>query len=151
MRLRPPRRRLPAPMSSEYCGCSRTGRSRRRGLRLTGKAQNVFIATPTYDEWLCMEYTSSLFETGIRLANAGYGCYHAVAPGNPFLDISRNELVDKFLASDAEDLIFIDADVGWDPKVVTRILSYHQEVVGGLVPKRDAKSEGVYHQNAMTG
>jgi hypothetical protein len=111
----------------------------------------VFIATPTYDEWVCMEYASSLFETGIRLADAGYGCYHCVNPGNPFLDLARNTLVAKFLMTDAEDLLFIDADVGWDSKVVTRILSYPQEVVGGLVPKRDAKSEGVFHQNAITG
>lgn len=121
-------------------------------LRSIGSvAKNVFIATPTYDEWVCMEYCSSLFETGIRLSDAGYGCYHAVAPGNPFLDIARNELVDQFLGTDADDLIFIDADVGWDAKIITRLLSYPQEVVGGLVPKRDAKSDGVYHQNALTG
>lgn len=77
--------------------------------------------------------------------------YHAIAPGNPFLDMARNDLVEKFLASDADDLLFIDADVGWDSKVITRILSYSQEVVGGLVPKRDVKIDGVYHQNAITG
>ena len=113
--------------------------------------KSVFIATPTYDEWVSMEYCSSLFETGIRLGDAGYGCYHAVAPGNPFLDIARNELVEKFLASDADDLLFVDADVGWDAKAVTRILSYDEEVVGGLVPKRDARRDDTFHQNALTG
>jgi hypothetical protein len=98
-----------------------------------------------------MEYTSSLLETGIRLTQAGIGVYHAVAPGNPFLDLSRNELVEKFLATDAEDLLFIDADVGWDAKAVTRVLSYPQEIVGGLVPKRDKSSEDTFHENALTG
>lgn len=113
--------------------------------------QSVFIATPTYDEWVCMEYSTSLFETGTYLAHAGICAYHSVAPGNPFLDLARNALVDKFLETDATDLLFVDADVGWDAHCVTRILSYPQLVVGGLVPKRDAKRDDSYHQNAITG
>ena len=111
----------------------------------------VFIATPAYDEWICMEYCSSLFETGVLCAAAGIAVSHAIAPGNPFLDLARNALVDRFLASEATDLLFVDADVGWDAKTVTRVLSHPQEVVGGLVPKRDAKCEDSFHQNALTG
>lgn len=98
-----------------------------------------------------MEYTSSLAETCIRLTQVGIGVYHSINPGNPFLDLARNELVEKFLATDATDLLFIDADVGWDAQAVGRVLSYEQEIVGGLVPKRDAKSEETFHQNALTG
>lgn len=129
--------------------CCRTGLHRPRVLSLTGKS--VFIATPTYDEWLCKEYTSSLLETGIILSQAGYEVYHSIASGNPFLDLVRNDLVDRFLQTDAESILFIDADVGWDAKAVQRVLSYEQEVVGGLVPKRDATKEDVYHQNAIMG
>lgn len=113
--------------------------------------QSVFIATPTYDEWVCIEYASSLAESAVRLTQAGIGMYHAIAPGNPFLDMARNQLVEKFLATDATDLLFIDADVGWDAKAITRVLSYGEEIVGGLVPKRDAKNESLFHQNAITG
>ena len=112
---------------------------------------DVFIATPAYHEWLSIEYVASLAETCIRLTQAEIGVYHAVAPGNPFLDLARNELVEKFLASGASDLLFVDADVGWDAKAVTRVLSHPQEIVGGLVPKRDTASESSYHQNAITG
>lgn len=112
---------------------------------------DVFIATPSYTGDVCGEYSSSLCETAIRLTQARIGVYHAILPGNPFLDMARNELVAKFLSTDATDLLWIDADVGWDAKVITRVLSYPQEVVGGMVPKRDAKSDSVYHQNAITG
>lgn len=113
--------------------------------------QNVFIATPSYSGQFCMEYVSSLTETSIRLTQAGIGLYHAIAPGNPFLDLSRNDLVEKFLKSDADVLLFIDDDVGWDAKIVTRVISYDHEIVGGLVPKRDLKSESSFHENALTG
>lgn len=114
-------------------------------------SKSVFIATPTYDEWLAKEHCTSLFETGILLSQAGYSVSYAVLSGNPFLDLARNELVEKFLASDADDLLFIDADVGWDAKAVTRVLSHKQEIVGGLVPKRDQTNDSSFHQNALTG
>ena len=103
--------------------------------------QSVFVATPTYDEWVCMEYAADLAVTAFCLSKANIGMMHAIAPGNPFLDMARNQLVDRFLETDCTDLLFIDADVGWDAETVTRVLSYPQEVVGGLVPKRDAKTE----------
>lgn len=112
---------------------------------------DVFIATPTYDEWLCMEYVSSLTETAVRLTQAEIGLYHAIAPGNPFLDLARNSLVEKFLKSPADTLLFVDADVGWDAKVIGRILSYEQGVVGGLVPKRNPDDDSCFHQSACTG
>lgn len=114
-------------------------------------SKSVFIATPTYDEWVCIEYVSALFETGVLLAQNGIGVCLGILPGNPFLDLARNNLVDEFLKSECTDLLFIDADVGWDAKMVTRVLSYKQEVVGGLVPKRDASRDDSFHDNALTG
>jgi len=117
--------------------------------------QEVFIATPSYDEWVSLEYSQSLFETGVHLTHAGIGVHYCLLPGNPFLDMARNNLVAMFLESTATDLLFIDADVGWDPLMVRRVLAHPQEIVGGLVPKRDAKvspdGENIYHQNALTG
>lgn len=111
----------------------------------------VFIATPTYDGWVSFEYSASMLETGAYLALAGIGVLHGVAPGNPFLDTARNELVAQFLKSEATDLLFIDADVGWDAKMLTRVLCYPQEIVGGLVPKRHHTKDDDFHENALTG
>jgi hypothetical protein len=116
---------------------------------------DVFIATPTYDEWLSMEYVQSIAATGFYMACNKVGFSVNIAPGNPFLDMSRNNLVEAFLASEATDLLFIDADVGWEADKVMRILSHPQEIVGGLVPKRDGRvqidGDNAFHQNAVTG
>lgn len=98
-----------------------------------------------------MEYASALFESAAYLSQAGIEMSHAIAPGNPFLDVARNQLCATFLASDATDLLFVDADVGWNAKALTRVLSWPQEIVGGLVPKRDATREDSFHMNALTG
>jgi hypothetical protein len=116
---------------------------------LTGKS--VFIAAPTYQAWVCIEYAASLLETGILLTSSGIGVQLGILPGNPFLDVARNKLVEEFLKSECTDLLFIDADVGWDAKMVTRVMSYTQEIVGGLVPKRDISRDDSFHDNALTG
>lgn len=111
----------------------------------------VFFGTPSYDKTLTVDYNQSLVQSAILLTKAGVEMHHMVLAGNCFLGRARNVIVEAFLASTATDLIFVDADVGFDPKVLTRVLSYDEEIVAGLVPKRDIDSDSVYHENALTG
>src|SRR5271165_1850948 len=111
--------------------------------------RTVFFATPTYDFNFSAEYTASLMMTTIHL------CYHKIdtiaqfVGGMCFIDLARNKLTQAFLKSDATDLFFIDADVGWDYKSIQRFIEYDEEIVAGLVPKR--KIPTFYHDNALTG
>lgn len=111
----------------------------------------AFLATPSYSGQLCCEYQHSMAATLGELFNQNIRLQQQVKSGNPFVDRARNELVSAFLASAATDLLFIDDDVGWDARAVTRVLSYSQEIVAGLVPKRDPTNESDFHQNALTG
>lgn len=63
-----------------------------------------------------------------------YG-FRAVA-GNQFVDVARNELVNYFLTSPEgfTDLLFMDADQGWDAKALVRLFGYSQGVVAALPP-----------------
>ncbi len=111
----------------------------------------VMIGTPSYDGNFCAQYVMSLAATTGELAGSGIEMSLNLACGNPFVDRARNDIVQAFLTSDSTDLLFVDADVGWDARAVTRVLAYPQEVVAGLVPKRNADREDEYHQNALTG
>lgn len=111
----------------------------------------VFLATPSYSGQMCCEYQHSLVATLQELFNQNIRVRHHVKSGNPFIDRARNELVTAFLQSEATDLLFVDDDVGWDARAVTRVISYGQEIVAGLVPKRDLTNESCFHQNALTG
>lgn len=110
----------------------------------------VFFGTPSYSKELTVDYNQALVQSAILLTQLGVEMRHFVLAGSPFIGKARNEIVDAFLATSATDLIFLDADVGFDPRVLPRILRYPQEIVGGLVPKREPGAE-VYHQNALTG
>lgn len=111
----------------------------------------VFIGTPSYDKTLTVDYTRSLIGASILLTGLGVQLHHHVVAGSPFLGKARNDIVEAFLKTQAEYLLFVDADVGFDPVVLPRLLKHKPLIVGGLVPKREPGNEGCYHQNAMTG
>jgi len=111
----------------------------------------VFFATPSYDKTVSVDYNRSMVTTAILLTKLGIQFHNNILAGHCYLGMARNALVRQFLDSDATDFFFIDADVGWDAKVIPRILSYEEEIVGGLIPKRDITSDSCFHQNALTG
>lgn len=111
----------------------------------------LFIGTPTYIKALSVDYVRSLVESAIYLTGQKIRLTHYVLAGSPFIGKARNEIVDAFLKSEATDLLFVDADVGFDCKVLPRLLKYEQDVVCGLVPKRNNDDPADYHMNALTG
>lgn len=117
----------------------------------------VYFGTPSYDKTICVEHECSMVATAMLCAKAGVTVHRDIIGGGCFLDTIRNDLVERFLATDATDMFMIDADVGWDPHIIGRVIAHPQEVVAGLVPKRAIdKATGLaeydcYHQNALTG
>jgi hypothetical protein len=113
--------------------------------------RTVFFGTPTYDKTVTIDHDHAMVESAILLTQLGVRLQRHVEAGGIYLGLIRNKIVDAFLASDADDLLFVDADVGFDPMVLPRMLSHKQEIVGGLVPKRSSERDNDYHQNALTG
>lgn len=111
----------------------------------------VFFGTPAYDKAVSVDYNRSLVGSAVLLTKLGVEVHNYLLAGNCFLGMARNAIAQAFLETRATDLLFIDADVGWDPQVLPRILAYEEEIVGGLIPKRDTGSESCFHQNALTG
>jgi hypothetical protein len=111
----------------------------------------VLIGTPSYYHALSVDYHVSAMQTAALCAASGIVLDSHIIAGGIYLGKIRNTIVDHFLTTQADALLFIDADVGWDAKVIPRILNYEQEVVAGLVPKRDAQNGACFHQNALTG
>jgi hypothetical protein len=55
---------------------------------------------------------------------------------------ARNTLVAKFLESRAEPLLFVDADIGFDPLQIVAMLNFGQEFVAGVAPVKDYFPDG---------
>src|SRR5262249_61656015 len=68
-----------------------------------------------------------LEDAGVRVARRG-GC--------SAIDVARNELASDALHDGAEALMFIDADIGFDPADALRLLARPEPVVAGIYPKK---------------
>lgn len=95
----------------------------------------LFIATPSYGE-PCEDFKQSLKATFPVLEAAGYVIEQKVLQGCCYVHTARNKLVRDFLHSGADVLLFLDADLGWKPPDMLRLMQHDVAIVGGAAPFR---------------
>jgi hypothetical protein len=61
------------------------------------------------------------------------------APGCSLITYARNHLVREFLKSDADKMVFVDADVAWEVGCLLKLARYPVDVVGGAYRYKDEK------------
>lgn len=94
----------------------------------------VFIATPTFDGKVNIQYAHSLIDTLGLFVGLGIDAITVFKGHCAYLDRVRNALANDFLESDCTDLFFIDSDMGWEPKAVVKMLARPYEFCGGAYP-----------------
>jgi hypothetical protein len=105
------------------------------------KAPHVYIATPAYDGKVQTDYAMSIAET-CQLATAmGVRVTMCMMRNNIFIDHARNHFVNLFLKSDATHLMFIDADLKFEPRAVLGLVKSGLEICAGVYPKRQDPEE----------
>ena len=93
---------------------------------------SVFIATPTYDGKLHWATSKGIVGAAYMCAKANIGFAADVIPHDAFVQKGRATLVNRFLASGMRDLLFVDADIGFEPEDVATICKAAPDVVCGL-------------------
>lgn len=68
---------------------------------------------------------------------AGFTVTLSTEAGNCHVDDARNSQVREFLKTDATDMVFIDADVGFRPEDLLKLVSVDRDVVAGIYPKKE--------------
>lgn len=96
---------------------------------------HIFIAIPCHGEISAPTF-SAFFEGAQLLDAAGYAITLCVEAGNCHVDDARNSLVREFLKTDCTDLVFIDADVGFRPEDLLKLVSVDRDIVAGIYPKK---------------
>lgn len=111
-----------------------------KGVASSG-GPRLFIATPTYTGKLDTSYVHSLMYSLRRFADLGISVDHYVMGFNCHVDDGRNGILRDFMLTDCTDLIFIDADVSWEPEALVRLAQHDRDVVAGVYPKRSPDDE----------
>lgn len=110
------------------------------GEAATGK--KVLLATTCYDK-TSAAYTFAISRSREALHKEGIQTAYLLLQGNCHVDDARNAVVRDFLASDCTDLLFLDADVDWEPPDIVQIARRELDVVGGVYPYRRDGSENM--------
>lgn len=114
-----------------------TNRERLEGLKL-------FVATPMYAGQCTGLYTRSLFALTAMATHIGIPMHLSTSFNEALIPRARNYLVDEFLRSDATHMLFIDADIGFNPFDVLSMLSQVSpnpsddpyDIIAGPYPKK---------------
>jgi len=101
------------------------------------KGKKVVIATPMHGGKCCSAYLKSMLGLWSLLKDLGVEYELICLDGYSIIELARNEIANGFLwDSDAEYLMFIDSDMGFDPSYVPLMMYYDKDICTGPSPKK---------------
>ncbi len=106
--------------------------------------KHLMIGTPVYDQSVSVGYCQSLCMT-IAACTRAKIMLTTDYKGGPYIEVNRNWIVHKFMRTDADALLFIDADVSWDENAVVKCYESKYEVVGGAYPVKEPNERYPVH------
>lgn len=108
--------------------------------------RKLFVALPAYDFKVSLKLAVSLARLAQQLPQHGIELSIGSICGCSVVSRARNLLVRDFLDSDCTDLMFIDADINFEPDSVLRLMAWANDpkkgIVGGV--PRTRKTDKVY-------
>lgn len=110
----------------------------------------MFLATTCY-AGLDPGYTFAIQNSRAALSAAGIESVYLLHNGNCHVDDARNDCVREFLASDCGSLVFLDADVSWEPSDLVRLCQHDVDMVGGVYPYRREGKENDLPMRMLPG
>lgn len=103
----------------------------------------IFIATPMYGGIAKNNYTISLQNLIIKLSQAGHSVSTTTVGNESLITRARNTLAHKFLKSDFDALLFIDADHGWNADDIIKMVESGKDFIGAIYPMKGINWENV--------
>jgi hypothetical protein len=101
-------------------------------------APHLCVATPCFAGNITQAYHTSMMELAADMAARGIGFSAIYTAGDSLITRARNRLVNRFLAQPLwSHLMFIDADIGFSPDQVVRLLDSGHRVAGGIYPLKN--------------
>ena len=96
---------------------------------------NLHILTPCYGSQVFVSFTETLIRTIKILEKLGIGVTTNLLGNESLVQRARNRLVCSALKDNKmTHVLFIDADITWDPNDIVRLLFYNKDIIGAAYP-----------------
>ena len=104
------------------------------------RQNKLFVATPMYGGMAHGMYVKSCLDLQAICSQYGIEVRFSFIFNESLITRARNYLVDEFLRAEGfTHLLFIDADIHYDPRDVIACLALDKDVIGGPYPKKSIK------------
>lgn len=110
--------------------------------------RKLFLATPMFGGQCFGTYTRSVMDLAVLMSHWGVGLQFYALFNESLIPRARNYCVDEFLRSDCTHMIFIDADIGFEPRDIMAMLALmsddsQYDVMAGCYAKKTISWEKV--------
>ena len=97
--------------------------------------RSVFLATPAFGGLASILFFKSLLDLQPACAARGVGLHIELTGGDALITRARSVMATHFLEeTDHTHLMFVDADIGFRPEQLFRLLDTGKDLVGGVYP-----------------
>lgn len=93
---------------------------------------SVYIGIPSYDGKLHWKTCAGLMQTARYLGEAHISIGCEIIPHDAFVGRARNMIAHKFLKSGFRDLVFVDADIGFQVEDLAKLCKAAPDIVMGM-------------------
>jgi hypothetical protein len=101
------------------------------------KPAKLFVATPMYGGLCTGGYTMGILNCVQTFSPRNIQMYYSYMMNESLITRARNGMAYDFLQSDATHLMFIDADISFNPKDIVRMINADKDIICGLYPKKE--------------
>jgi len=115
------------------------------------RKRKLFIATPMYGGACAGMFAKSCADLSAICAQYGIPLQYYFLFNESLITRARNYCCDEFMRSDAEHLMFIDSDIGFNPQDVIALMALQAQnpekydIIGGPYPKKCISWEKIKH------
>jgi len=105
---------------------------------------SIYLAVPCYGCLMMNTFAASIIALQALCAQRGVPIYMDFVGNESLIERARNILVKRFLQTEGfTHFMFIDADIGFNPESVLRLLDFDKDVTSAVYPKKSINWEHV--------
>lgn len=98
---------------------------------------NLLVATPMYGGVCNGAYTVGMIQLAPVMSMNAMAYRYAYMTNESLITRGRNSLADDFLDTDCTHLMFIDADIGFNPADIPTMVNADKDIICGIYPKKE--------------
>ena len=96
----------------------------------------IFIGTPCYGGMISADYFKSCMQLTALAATHKIELQFGTIGNESLITRARNTLVQLFMDGDYTHLMFVDADIAFNPQQIIRMINLDEDVVTGVYPRK---------------